>query len=135
MITIRINKKAQLSIEFLIILLAIVFIIAAFIPIINKIYDYTTTTFDLANIKNFTTELNTICLLGNGTKINLKLNLNKSWRMNSNGEEISWSSEYTNKTYSAPTSCIEKNIEFKKGKNKILVEKNNGIYLVIENSD
>jgi hypothetical protein len=105
-----------------------------FIPIINKVYDYTTTSFDLANIKNFTTEMNAVCLLGEGTKINLNLNLNKSWEMDAKSGEINWSSEYTDKGYVA-TTCIEENILFSKGKNRVIIEKNVGITLLIENSD
>ncbi len=127
------KNSGQLSIEFLIILLIIIAIISLFIPILIKVYNYTTISFDLANIKNFTKEINQICYLGEGSIIYTNLNLNNFWNFSADGNNISWSSKNTNKTYSSNT-CIDESNNFDPGKYSVKLTKNKTIELIIENS-
>jgi len=130
----RIKKHGQLSIEFLIILLVTVVVISLFFPIVSKIYDYTTTTFDLANIKRATNEMKNICFLGDGSNLEIKLVLNKEWDLEADGNKIVWSSEYSKKNYE-DSICFYASEKIKKGKHNLVLEKSGPISLVIENSD
>jgi len=130
----KLNRLGQLSIEFLIILLITVIVISLFFPIVSKIYDYTTTTFDLANIKKATNEMKNICLLGTESKLEVKLILNKEWALEANENKIIWSSEYSKKTYE-DNICFYANEKIKKGKYALILEKSDTINLIIENSN
>ncbi|MDD4984058.1 MAG: hypothetical protein PHH82_04460 [Candidatus ainarchaeum sp.] len=130
----RANSLGQLSIEFLIILFVTVVVISLFFPIVSKIYDYTTTTFDLANIKKATNEMKNICFLGDGSSLEIELILNKEWNLEADGNKIMWSSEYSKKSYE-DSICFTANEKIKRGKYNLILKKNEQINLVIENSD